>query len=369
MGDMSGGRHLRLAFFPRALGLTALAYAVVVIAFAFSSALGPDRATGGLADLCRSDCQWYSSIAEQGYDAGPRDGSLQANVGFYPAFPLAVRAVMTITTLDFAPAAMLLNAVYTLLFAWLALSSREELLLRSDRDAVIFVLAFLLTPLSLYNRVPYTEAQFNLTLLATFVAWRRGAFAAAALAGLVLTATRVTGIFLPIALIVELLFRERWRIIELLQAPDARFRALAVMPLGAISFFAYLAMHLGDPLANFRLQAVAWRHSVQNPVASLIDGVTSLTLVGVTSGIAFAVAAVVLLTGAMRQRIPWPLALTGLGFASLPTVTGLVGLPRYALAIFVVYLAVPALPKWALWPLLVVFVPLQMFFVYVWLRY
>lgn len=348
---------------PRAAQLAAVAYIILFIGFAISLVLIPDRAGDGLRNLCQWDCVWYRSIAERGYDVVPDPSSLQANFGFYPAFPLAVRGVMTVIGLDFTHAALLLNAVYTLLFAWLALSSREELLLRSDRDAAIFLLVFFLSPWSFFGRIPYTEMQFNLALLATFIAWRRGAFVAAATFGVVLTATRVTGVFLPIALLIELLIREKWRIVELLKAPDGRFRALAMMPLGAIAFFFYLGFHVGDPLANFRVQSVGWDHPARNPIESLIEGVTSLDYFGLTSVGAFSVTCVALILGTMRGRVPLPLALMGLGIVGMSTVTGLLGLPRYALAIFLVYLVVPALSRRGLLILLAIFVPFQIVFV------
>lgn len=352
--------------FPRAARLTALSLMVFLAGFALSLALMPDRAGHGLANLCHWDCGWYRSIAEAGYDVSPRENSLEANFGFYPGFPLAVRGVMTVSGLDFTAAAVLLNAIYTLLFVWLALSSREELLLRSDRDATVFVLAFLLVPLSLYDRVPYSEAQFNLALLATFVAWRRGAFVTAAIAGVVLTATRVTGVFLPVALLIELVIRERWRVLGLLAAPDGRFRALAVMPLGAIVFFVYLAFHVGDPLANFRVQSVAWDHPIGNPIDNLLEAITFPVLANVSGALAFLVAGGGFLFGIWRRRIPLPLALTGLGIVTMPTVTGLVGLPRYALALFVVFLVIPAVPKVLQWPLVGFFALLQIVMVVLW---
>ena len=273
---------------------------------------------------------------------------------------------MAVTRLGFTEAAVLLNAVYTLLFVWLALSSREELRLKSDRDAAVFVLAFLLVPLSLYDRVPYTEAQFNLAMLATFVAWRRGAFAAAALFGIFLTATRVTGILLPVALLLELVVRERWRIVDLLKAPDARFRALAIMPLGAIAFCVYLALHVGDPLGNFRVQSVGWDHPLRSPVDTLVEAIRFPVLAGISAVLALVIAGSALVIGTLRERIPPPLAVTGLAIVAMPTITGLVGLPRYALALFIIYLAVPATPRWLHWPLLALFALLQIVMVVLW---
>lgn len=357
---------MKWGLLPRAAGLTAVALIVFIGSFALAMIVMQDRPNPGLHDLCQWDCIWYRSILEDGYDLEPRTKRFEANLGFYPGFPLVVGGVMAITGLDFTASAVFLNAIYTLLFVWLALSSREELLLKSDRDATVFLLAFLLTPFSLYNRVPYTEAQFNLAILATFVAWRRGAFIAAALAGAALTVTRVTGVFLPVALLLELLFRERWRVLDLLRAPDGRFRALAIMPLGAVAFFVFLAFHVGDPLANFRVQNVGWLHPLGNPLEILVEGLLSLHHEGTIPAVVFGLSAIVLILGWRRGRIPPPLAVMALCIVTMPTFTGLLGLPRYALAIFPVYLAMPGLPTWSLWLLLVIFLPVHVFFIVQW---
>lgn len=349
----------------RAVALGMISLAAIGAALVIALVLHPDLAPRGLDNLCRWDCGWYRSIADGGYQVDPKPGDLQANYAFYPAFPGAARLVMLLTGLGFAHAALLLNAFCTMLFAWLALANREVLLLRSDRDTAIFVLAFLLSPWSLYNHIPYTEMSFNLMVLATFVAWRREQFVAAALCGFVLTATRVTGIFLPLMLLLELVLRERWRVLDLLRAPDARFRALAIMPLGGLAFFIYLGFHVGDPLASFRIQA-SWNQAIRNPIETLIGGALTKSRDGYLSLVAFIVPTLLVLAGWWRGRVPFALAMTATLIACSAVMSGLMSTPRHTLSFFPVYLLVPMLPRLLQWLVLACLALVQGVFVYFW---
>jgi hypothetical protein len=205
------------------------------VAFFLVAIFGLAILMGGRGGICNWDCKWYELIAESGYALVPRP-TLEANWGFFPGFPLATLLVSAVTRLSFVFAGMLLNALYLLAFCWLAVRYNADLGLRDQREAAIFLLAFAFSPWSLYNHVPYTEMQFNLAALATFICWRRGYLVAAALCGVVLTATRISGVLLPVILAIELLIRERGRLLPLLIQPDARFRALAVMPFGLMGF-------------------------------------------------------------------------------------------------------------------------------------
>lgn len=349
----------------KAAAVAVLSLVIFAAAVAIALTLQPDEAQKGLNALCRWDCGWYRSIASGGYQIDPGPDNLQANYAFYPVFPGAARLVMQATGLPFVHAALLLNAIFTVLFAWLTLANRDVLLLRSDRDALMFLLAFLVSPWSLYNRVPYTEMSFNLAMLATFIAWRREYYVAAAAAGLVLTATRVTGVFLPILLLVELTMRERWRVVGLLRAPDARFRALAIMPLGGLAFFIYLGFHVGDPLASFRIQS-SWNQGLRDPIETVVGGLRTLSRAGLLAVAAFIVPTLLLIAGWRRGMVPFALAMTGVLVACSTVLSGLMSMPRHTLAFFPVYLMVPMLPRVMQWVLIATFVVVQGAFVYLW---
>lgn len=317
--------------------------------------------------LCVWDCGWYKSIAERGYDSMPDPRRMDANYNFFPAFSVGAILLMKATGLSFVAAGMVLNALLSLLFCWIALNYRSELNLKDDIETTVFLAGFLLSPWSLYNHVPFTEMLFNVAALGAFVFWRRGNYIAAAVFGFVLTATRPTGILLPLVLSIELLYRERHQLIDLALRPDGRLRALAVMPLGLAAFVVFLYVRVGDPLAYFHIQELGWGHNFGNPVAVLVAG---LVVGPITQyeAVAFLTASAVLIVGVMLRRIPLSLA----AFAWLAPCAALLSSvdsqPRYALALFPLYLLVPAAPRAIRVALILMLALGQAVFVYYWLQ-
>jgi hypothetical protein len=231
----------------------------------------------------------------------------------------------------------------------------------------VFLAAFLLSPWSLYNHVPYTEMLFNLTVLGAFIFWRRGNYVAAAVFGVVLTATRPTGILLPLVLSIELCYRERHRFIDLLGRPDGRLRALAVMPLGLAAHIVFLYFHIGDPLAYSHVQEIGWGVSLGNPLAVLV----AASVAGLKSqygAAAFLLASAALLTGVLLRRIPYSLAAVAWLAACVPLAAMITSQPRYALALFPIYLVVPAAPRVVRFALIAMLALGQAVIVYFWLQ-
>jgi hypothetical protein len=345
-------------------GASTLCFAVFYLA---ANALLPSPPEGWRWPLCVWDCGWYSSIAEHGYDrvADPRE--LVANYGFFPLFPLGARALMKATGLSFVPAGLVLNALLSWLFCWLALKYPGELNLRGDAETSCFLAAFLFSPWSLYNHVPYTEMMFNVAALGTFVFWRRGELVAAAMFGVALTATRLTGVLLPMVLLIELGWRERHRLVELVLRPDARLRALAIMPLGLAAFFTFLYFRVGDPLAYFHIQEFGWGAKAGNPISVLLAAIV-VSPDSQYGAAAFLLASAALLAGVLLRRIPNSLA----AFGWLTPLTGLtafiVSQPRHALALFPLYLVVPMAPRVIRFAVIAVLALGQAIFVYYWLQ-
>jgi hypothetical protein len=304
----------------------------------------PSPSGGGLRTLCAWDCGWYASINERGYDTTPDPRGLVANFGFFPAFPIATGLIKRALGLSFAASGVLLDVLLSVLFCWIALAYRSILNLKTERDAVVFLAAFLVSPWSLYNHVPMTEMLFNVSALGTFVFWRNGNLIAAAAFGIVLTATRPTGVILPLALAIEWLYRERHRLTDLALRPDARLRTLAIMPLGLVAFAGFLFIHIGDPLAYAHIQQLGWGQTFGNPAAVLVAALLAgpATQYGAA---AFIVASAALFAGVLLGRVPLPLAAFG-WLAPAATLAGSVASqPRYALALFPLYLIVPAAPR------------------------
>jgi hypothetical protein len=165
---------------------------------------------GWLDAWFHGDSGWYHAIADQGYSYVP--GS-QSSIAFFPAYPLAVRAVGLLLGGDWSTAA----GVVTLLAAAgsVALFAAWVRSRVSPRAAVVAVVLLLVYPYSffLYGS-GYSDALFLLTALGSFALLERRHFVLAGLVGVLATGGRPVGIAVLIGLTVralELIAEERAR--------------------------------------------------------------------------------------------------------------------------------------------------------------
>jgi hypothetical protein len=142
--------------------------------------------------FARYDSGWYHGIASQGYiyGAGGRN-----NLAFFPVYPLLMRAGGTLLggrQEDYYFAGIVVSwlafaAAMTVLYRLALLDLPRPAALR----AVMYAAAF---PFAYFFGMVYSESVFLLALVVTVYALRTRLWLAAALAGAVMTATRVTGV-------------------------------------------------------------------------------------------------------------------------------------------------------------------------------
>lgn len=181
----------------------------------------------------RWDGNWYLMIAQQGY--GPPAGILPA---FFPAFPGLIHVLGGVLGGHYLLAAILLNRVLLLptvvIFTQLV---REE---AGERAAASAPLFFLLVPAAVFFLAVYTETLFLLACLGCFLAMRHERWLLAGVCCALATATRLPGVVLLGAVLVEGLTRRKY------------WQSLGAAALGTLGLGAY-ALYLGvvyhDPLA------------------------------------------------------------------------------------------------------------------------
>ncbi len=190
----------------------------------------------------RWDGVWYLMIAMQGY--GPKVGILQA---FFPAFPGLIHVVGNLLGGHYLLAGILINRVLLLaavvVFTQLV---REEV---GDRAAESAPLFFLLVPAAVFFLAVYTEALFLLACLACFLAMRHERWLLAGLCCAVATATRLPGIILVGAVLMEALVQRRYW-----QGLSASVVGVA----GLVAYALYLGVVYHDPLAFQHAYDYGW---------------------------------------------------------------------------------------------------------------
>lgn len=344
-------------------------YPVVPPAFPGSEVLG---------GWFRFDGGWYERIAREGYTYG--GPGVQSSVAFFPAYPLAMRAVAVVLG-DEILAGMVVTvlsglAATVLLYRWTA----DRL---GEGAARWTVLTVLLYPYAWYLfGAVYADALFGVAVLGAFVALERDRTVLAGLAGAVATAARPVGPAVVVGLVAVLLERRGGLgRLRSLRPADAGV-LLSVAGVGAWS--GYLWIRWGDPLLFATVQeAPGWGQEAGprtwfkveflEKVRSL-PGVLRDTLAGTTvhsarpladtvygTGIvlqATALAAALALAVVVWRRIGWGYGLYCLAVLGVPLLgtKDFQGVGRYVLAAFPCFAVVGAHladHRWSRWGLVV----------------
>ncbi len=373
-----------------------------ILAFGFGpqrKAFDPPGITSGfgwlgnllVAPAARWDGVWYLVIARYGYRP---DLGITSRTAFFPLYPLALRTVSW-----FGPPPILagvLVSVAALAFALYGIHrlttlelARARPALSGERLARAAQLAVLLTafaPMAFFFSAVYSESLYLALSVGLFWSARHGRWAWVGVLGALASATRSAGLVLalpalmlylygpredrppdhpggfgsrlraPFGLALPVALRPRYRL-----RPDALW--LAVLPVGAILYCAYLGLAGGDPLAPLHAQEVWSRHyagpfvGVWDALRAAFEGARQL-LSGqrhhiyfatgkdspfVMAGhnlmlLAFLLAVIPLVVGVLR-RLPlaygaYVLAALALPLSDPVTQQPLMSLPRFLLVLF-----------------------------------
>lgn len=173
-----------------------------------------DRVVDGQAPAwidiwARWDAEWYLLIAEEGYGANPGGGEVPEplrptdTIGFFPLYPLLIRALSATGTPPIVAGVVIANTALLIAVFLLAALVRRDFGDRAARRAVWALLTF---PTSLFFSAVYAESLLLCSALgALLLARRRRPLAAGVLGGLC-TLTRPVGVLIVIPLFSELLF-------------------------------------------------------------------------------------------------------------------------------------------------------------------
>lgn len=284
----------------------------------------------------------YLRIADVGYRSSGEDALY---IVFFPLFPLLVAAAGFVVR-NLVVASLLVTTVASLAAGWLLY--RLVGLDRPDEDArgaVVLLFAF---PTAYALFAPYSESVFLAAVLASIYAARTGRWWLAGLAGLAATATRVVGLALVPALLVEAFVAQRGR-----GTVARKLGAIALVPLGFLSYLAVNAVVHGDPLHFLQVQDEHWfQHAVPPwvPVTDAVEAIrgTELTLesflVHPARLLAIAFALVVLAFG-WRSLRATDRVFSAATMLMVLSASWLISLPRYLLAVYPLFTTMGALGR------------------------
>lgn len=313
------------------------AVAGLIIRYLAYAATVDDATIANFADgLCRWDCSWYVHLAEVGYDGFPTPKLINGgNWAFFPLYPMivgALRTIIPLPTMVIATTTSILLSIGAARIAW-------PLLGRNLYAYTLFSVFLLASPFSIYFATFYTEVLFLFLTVCVFAALQKRRFLLAGLFAAGLSATRIVGVFIVFAILVEvwLYHREQggtWRnFIPFVFRRADLMLSFALAPLGLFAYMAFLHWHMGDALAFQHVQRAwgrpfglppvfVWNALMNTPAdGSLIP--TPSRILGVTTVLGYVLSIILLIRKRFAQATYSLLALT------LPLFAGMASMLRF----------------------------------------
>ncbi|HEV2755696.1 MAG TPA: mannosyltransferase family protein [Actinomycetota bacterium] len=234
-----------------------------------SSAAG--SADGDLsAGLSRMWLHWdpahYVRIADVGYRSSGEDALF---IVFFPLFPLLVAATGVVVR-NLVVASLVVTTLSSVASGWLL--HRLTGLDRGAEESWGAAIVLFSFPTAYALFAPYSESVFLMCVLASVYGARTGRWWLAGLAGLGATATRMVGLALVPALLVEALVAQRGDP----RGAARKLGAIALVPLGFVSYLGVNQVVHGDPFHFLGVQDEHWFQHAVPPWVPVTDALESM---------------------------------------------------------------------------------------------
>jgi hypothetical protein len=279
------------------------------------------------------------AIVENGYDSFPVPKMINAgNWAFFPLYPMTIAVLHGLTGLPIMIVAMTTSVLLT----WAAAVISWPLFDKNLRAYVLYSAFLLCGPFSMYFTTFFTEVMFVLFIICVFVALKNKQYLAAGIFAALLSATRIVGVFIVLAIVLQIYLdhRERGGTLRsfatgIWKRPDLLL-AIFVAPLGLFTYMAYLHFHIGDALAFSHVQ-IAWGRATGNPITYVWQALTTVPESGfwptVAQQLGLAAVTGMALTIVLVLRRQYPAALFCAVCVGLPLFAGMGSMVRFVVAL------------------------------------
>lgn len=344
VGGSSWRAHLRFA-----LPIVALVLGVKLLVFTFGVAIRATVDGYTFSTLAERMAFWnlwdaphYLDIARDGYVTTGRAADY---IVFFPVYPYATRVANWLVPGDLLTAAFVVSGVASIaaavLLAYLVRADGGD-----DAQATRASWFLLIFPTAYFLHLPYTESLFLTFLLGAFLAARTGRWAVAGLVGALAAATRLNGVLLVPALIVEayLQYRRNGRL-------DRSFLWIGCIGLGFLAYLAINQHYFGNPFHFQDVQSKVWFKELQAPWTSVTGLANSLAARKPEEQVMLGMELVFLAIGlaaallAFRFSRPSYAVWALLNVALFASTSWIQSTPRYAITLFPIFLMLAAVTR------------------------
>jgi hypothetical protein len=302
-----------------------------------------------LAVWGRWDAEHYIKIATDGYSG--------TEMAFFPLYPLLIRAIGTLTGNHLIAGLLISNVAsfFGLLFFYKLVEHQFD---RAVAHRATFYISIF--PTAVFFSAVYSESLFFCLTVSSFYYIRERKWISAGVLGYFASLTRVEGVLLAVPFLIEWLTAVfgsgptplqalrttlRWPVSGVLRP----LAGLLLVPLGLLTYSAYLWVLRGDPLYFSHVQTHWGRHlalpweSVSHSFKIMAQAHASQTIANSVLEVSFtALMLGVLIAGAWRLRPSYSVYMA-LSILIPMSTSSLMSMPRFALVLF------PMFVMFALW--------------------
>jgi len=316
----------------------------------------------------------YVSIAKYGY--------MQFEQAFFPLYPIFIRFLSDLLYLSpYVGSQLLSNCLFFAAIAFFYYLIKSKYSHKNAIWTIIFLLSF---PTSFFFNAAYTESLFLLLVVVTFYFSNRQKWFLAGFFGALASATRLAGVFLFPALLLELwlLYKKNINPQPLRAEPSGRRPAtrnsltrqllcICLIPFGLLSYMFYLWKTLGDPFYFFHVQPLFGANRTGGTIILLPQVIYRYFKIFFTASFSydyiialiefsgFFLAAFLLIKGFKKIPLSWQI-FSWLSLLVPPLTGSFSSIPRYILTIFPIYYLLSEQSKILRYLLLIIFIILQM---------
>jgi hypothetical protein len=278
--------------------------------------IGAARGKSLVDSLNSWDGQWYLRIAATGYSAlsagvdANGHTAIDTTMAFFPGYSIMIDLLAGLTHIAPIAAGLLISAVAGIVAAY-GVERLCTSLNYPQWTGLICVALLAATPMSVTLSMVYTEAMFTALAVWTLVGivnrnWLLAA-CCCGFAGLVRPSAAVLVAVLGIALVVAVVRKRNHPAVLLYVLPGAS---------GIVGYYAFVVSRTDNVAGWFVLQKQGWGTAFdfgQDSAAFLWRVLTSDAPLMETANVVTMLGAIALVVIALRQRLPWPLTVYGIG--------------------------------------------------------
>ena len=214
-----------------------------------------------LDSFFRWDSAWYAEIVRDGYSYNPHTNS---NIAFFPLYPILVKLIASITSLEPLIIGLILSNLCLLLALFFVYKISSIYLNKRSADRVLVLM--LLFPTSFFYSSFYTESLYLLVISASFYFFLNKKYLLSGIWGCLASLVRVPGVLLLPSFALEL----SWQYFVNKENPKKEMLWLLLIPCGLLAYILFLYFKFQEPLAFLETQKFWNRGDKVFPLITLI---------------------------------------------------------------------------------------------------